>query len=108
MLRDRLVRPDADPGLGGVAVAPVLQLLEEIAQAAVEDGPAGSTAKRAAENPPERAFQQIAQPASRAAVPPPLPPPPSAPPSPPPRLPAAIVPPDFGGAEPLRCMFFFA
>ena len=61
-LRDRLVRAASDPGIDDVALAALLQLLEQIAEPAIEDG-AGSSA---AENASQRAFEQITQPSAGA------------------------------------------
>src|SRR5262249_51184641 len=55
--RDRLVRSVADPRIGRLAVAALLELLEQIAQAATDD----VTGRRTAGTAREQAAQQIAE-----------------------------------------------
>ena len=59
--RNLPVRPAADPGVGDVAQAVVLELLEQAAEPAAEN----AAGRRAAEQAAETALQQIAQPAAR-------------------------------------------
>src|SRR6476619_8251041 len=63
-LGDRLVRPGADPGMRHVALAVLLELLEQPAEAAIKH----RAGRRAAEHAAERAAQQIAELARAAAV----------------------------------------
>src|SRR6202041_2975969 len=48
--RDLLVRPGADPGIDGVAMAALLELLEQVAKTATDDA-AGSAARKQATQP---------------------------------------------------------
>ena len=56
-----LVRTGADPGLGGMTVAAVLESLDEVAEAPAQHGSGGGAAEEAA----QAAREDIAQPASR-------------------------------------------
>src|SRR5581483_247411 len=55
--RDRLVRALADPGIGGVALAALLQLLHEVAEPAGDHAARGSAAEQSA----ERTLEDVAQ-----------------------------------------------
>src|SRR5262245_10615568 len=62
--RDRLVLALADPGIRGLAVAPLLELVEEIAEPAAEHGAGRAAREQAA----EAALQQIAEAAATGAT----------------------------------------
>src|SRR4051794_35155447 len=55
-----LVRPRAHPGIGGIAVAAVLKLLEQVAKAAADHAARGAACEQAA----EPALEQVAEPAA--------------------------------------------
>src|SRR5689334_8164510 len=62
--RDRLVLALADPGIRGLAVASLLELVEEVAEPAAQHG-SGRAAREQAAKP---AFEQASQTAKAAAV----------------------------------------
>src|SRR5882757_10949466 len=55
--RNFLVRPGAHPGIGGIAVAAVLKLLEQVAKAAADHAARGTAREQAA----KPALQKIAK-----------------------------------------------
>src|SRR2546421_277618 len=58
--RDRAVRSGADPGIGGLAMAALLQLLEQVIEAAAEHGAGCAAGKQAAQS----ALEQVVEPAA--------------------------------------------